>query len=237
MTISPVILNGKSITLNGTTITVDNSGQLVIDGAKISSNNLFDFKYSDYLLNDPNWVNADANNWCSSTNYPNAYEHLTDDLDGITSETETIGSYTITFYRATDGHKICLADQETTIANIFTETGVAWYYLVDTANTRFKLPRNQFGFVGIRNSVSDFVNESLPNITGKYSITACRQNELAASGALYGDDKQTGYNGGNNGRACPAYFGFDASLSSPTYQNNAPVQQRAIQTYLNFYLN
>lgn len=105
---------------------------------------LFDFKYTDYILSNPNWVNADANAWCTSTNYPNAYNHLVADQAGGTQETETIGSYTITFYRATDGHKVCLADQAETIANIFTETGVAWYYLLDTQNSRFKLPREYY---------------------------------------------------------------------------------------------
>lgn len=30
---------------------------------------------------------------------------------------------------------------------------------------------------------------------------------------------------------------MDASRSSSTYQDNAPVQQKAIQVYLNFYIN
>ena len=59
----------------------------------------------------------------------------------ITPTTETIGSYTITYYPASDGHKICLPDQETTIQNIYNESGVAWYYILDTTNQRFKLPR------------------------------------------------------------------------------------------------
>ena len=59
----------------------------------------------------------------------------------ITAETETISGTTITFYRATDGHKIVLADQESNVSAIYTATGVAWYYILDTANTRFKLPR------------------------------------------------------------------------------------------------
>ena len=54
---------------------------------------------------------------------------------------ETIGSYTINYCLAADGHKIILPDQETTAANIYNESGVAWYYILDTANQRFKLPR------------------------------------------------------------------------------------------------
>ena len=32
-------------------------------------------------------------------------------------------------------------------------------------------------------------------------------------------------------------LGFDASLSSSTYQDNAAVQQKAVQMFLEFYLN
>ena len=57
--------------------------------------------------------------------------------------TETIGSYTISYILASDGHKI--TTDETTVANIFNESGVAWYYILDKANTRFKLPRSSHG--------------------------------------------------------------------------------------------
>ena len=34
-----------------------------------------------------------------------------------------------------------MPDQETAVAAIYAESGVAWYYILDTTNTRFKLPR------------------------------------------------------------------------------------------------
>lgn len=58
-------------------------------------------------------------------------------------QSETIAGVTIQFYQAADGHKICLPDQETALTNLYNTTGVAWYYIVDTANTRFKLPRSK----------------------------------------------------------------------------------------------
>lgn len=57
-------------------------------------------------------------------------------------ETETIAGTTISYYVAADGHKIVLADQESKVAAIYAATGVAWYYILDTANQRFKLPRS-----------------------------------------------------------------------------------------------
>lgn len=56
-------------------------------------------------------------------------------------ESETIAGTTVEYYLAADGHKICLPDQETNIDAIYAATGVAWYYVLDTANQRFKLPQ------------------------------------------------------------------------------------------------
>lgn len=189
---------------------------IVTDG-KPSGLDLFDYKWSDYTLNDASWLCADTFNWQSGELYTSAYRHLVDDLkpeilyawsDGNTTiytkseapakgaytynssgdmrggtigkirfavlsfdgtilttrdnltltraassdiesvkntqveaQTETIGSNTITYYLAIDGHKIVLPDMEATVQAIYEETGVAWYYILDVANKRFKLPR------------------------------------------------------------------------------------------------
>ena len=76
------------------------------------------------------------------------------DIAGTNAETDTVDDITITFYRAEDGHKICMADQEANIQSLFDATGVAWYYILDTENKQFKLPREpkdgkyQYFFVG-----------------------------------------------------------------------------------------
>jgi len=174
-------------------------------------NNLFDFKWSDYELDDQSWVRGDTFSWQDGTVYSDAYNHLLDDytnksiaqkyivstgwtlfrysdydmigalhpyawkhestfyytdtetpttsdyaypvpsLTGLSyaisevgenaQHSDTIGSYTVLYYLTEDGHKIALPDQEATILNIYNESGVAWYYILDTTNTRFKLPR------------------------------------------------------------------------------------------------
>lgn len=102
---------------------------------------LLSFQWSDHLLNNVSWLRADTFSWQDGTVYEAAYEHLLDDITGITPTTETVGSNTITVYTATDGHKIVLADQVQTVQDIYDETGVAWYFILDTTNQRFKLPR------------------------------------------------------------------------------------------------
>ena len=95
----------------------------------------------DHEVDDTSWLRADTYSWQDGTVYSRVYDHLVEDIDGETATTETIGSYTITYYLASDGHKIILPDQETTAVNIYNSTGSAWYYILDTDNTRFKLPR------------------------------------------------------------------------------------------------
>lgn len=102
---------------------------------------LFDNKWTDYQLSNQSWLRADTFSWNSGSVYSDAYNHLVADISGVNSTTETVGSYTITYYPASDGHKIIMPNQETTATNIYNESGVAWYYILDTTNTRFKLPR------------------------------------------------------------------------------------------------
>lgn len=156
--------------------------------------------------------------------------------DTISNLSTTFSRYSsfdevITYYKSTDGHKICLATQENNVNTIFTNTGIAWYYILDESNTRFKLPRTKFGFVGYRDTVGKYVPESLPNIKGKFT----NENTATAEGCFYktDGDRQPGRNGNDSYND---WFYFDASRSSSTYQDNAPVQQRATQMYLYFYV-
>lgn len=56
---------------------------------------------------------------------------------------ETIDGTTIEFIVADDGHRICLPDQEANIIHVYNRTGYANYYILDTENKQFKLPRKQ----------------------------------------------------------------------------------------------
>lgn len=213
--------SGKFLTTNGTAASWE----------KVLTHNLFDFKWTDHLINDQSWLRADNFTWQDGTVYIESYNHLVDDIDGITADTETIGSYLVTFYRATDGHKIVLADQETIVDNIYSETGIAWYYILDIANTRYKLPRTKFGFEGLRTDVGDLIEAGLPNITGTFGPVG--QSGTVATGAF-----SKGSNAGplaNSGDNDPSIT-FDASRSNPTYGNSDTVQEQATQMYLYFYV-
>lgn len=170
-------------------------------------------------------------------------------LDGDVKEIEpgnassdTIGDVTITYYKSVNGLKICLPDQSDAIEQLYDNTGVAWYYIIDTENKRFKLPRSKWNFVGSRGNVGDYVDETLPNITGNteestgtYLQSDGNSSQNAGNGALFYKEVGTATsNSGTGGKFVTV--GFDASRSSSAYQDNAPVQQRATEMYLYFFM-
>lgn len=202
---------------------------------------LFDFKWSDHLVNQQEWLRADTFTWHDGTVYQNAYQHLVDDIDGKTAQTETIAGTTITFYLADDGHKIVDSSQEANVGQIFLDTGVAWYYILDQTNTRFKLPRTEFGFVGVRGNVGDYVKAGLPNITGTIEHVLGDRTGISSANAFSGS-ASIGTNGNNRSWNDGVIWfprtkvTFNASNSNSIYGSSTTVQSPATQMYLYFYV-
>lgn len=219
-----------SFTLNqasGDTIELDAGG----GGGSSYHPDLFDVKWADHICNDVQWLRADTFSWQSGAVYQAAYQHLEDDIDGKTLQSETIAGITIQFYLADDGHKICPASEESNVASIYSATGVAWYYIIDTANTRFKLPRTQFAFTGIRSDVGAFVEAGLPNITGTFNQSA--YSNIVATGAFGTTSKSGKCSSGSDSKPTGT---FDASRCSSIYGNSDTVQPKATEMYLYFYV-
>lgn len=159
---------------------------------------------------------------------------------------ETIEGITIAYRLAQDGHKITKYD--TDAVAIYEATGVAWYYILDTINKRFKLPRTKWGFTGLRDSVGGYVpqNVLLPNITGYATFSANGSSDYLmgitnTNGALYGStdvSSSSGCGGGNNHSGAKR-LRLDASRSSSVYSGNGTntlIQPRGTQMYLYFYV-
>ena len=119
------------------------NGKLIAGGRQCMP--LLSFVWADHILDEVSWLRADTFSWHTGNEttgmYPAVYQHLATDIDGKTLQSETVGSTTIQFYLADDGHKICPASEENNVMAIYNATGVAWYYIIDTVNERFKLPR------------------------------------------------------------------------------------------------
>ena len=158
-------------------------------------------------------------------------------LLGPASSTETVSGHTITYYTAEDGHKIVLASQESTVLDIYNSTGVAWYYIFDEENVRFKLPRTKFGFTGLRDTVGKYVPETLPNASGHFLLVAGASIDEASLSGVFSmpvKNKTATQTGGAYASTGPVEFNLSGSSSA--YQDSAPVQQRATQMYLYFFV-
>ena len=68
----------------------------------------------------------------------------------VTPTTETVAGYTLTVYTGHSGKKIVGQVDEADVASIYNATGVAWYYVIDLNNKRFKLPRSKHEHYGDR---------------------------------------------------------------------------------------
>ncbi|MCM1497271.1 MAG: collagen-like protein [Clostridium sp.] len=157
------------------------------------------------------------------------------DLKELTFQLSLSPSWTpyknmVSYRRTPKGYKIAEGSQNSYIDKIYNDEGVSWYYMIDGTNQRFKLPRSKYNVVGIRNGAGDYVDESLPNLTGEVYCDA------GVSGAQGVFQVLPNPYGGETTGAYSNRIGFDASLFSSTYQDNAPVQQRATEAYLYFYV-
>ena len=152
-----------------------------------------------------------------------------------TSTTETISGVQIKYFLASDGHKICLQTQEANLSSLYENKGVAWYYILDPENKRFKLPRTKFGFTGLRDTVGNYVPAGLPNITANFN--AYSYGSGGGSGAVTSAiGTPNTLAGGSQSSYNFNIFAIDASRSSSTYGASNTVQPRATQMYLYFYV-
>ena len=229
------LVSGTNIkTVNGNSLL--GAGDITISGGGYHPD-LFTWQWADHELNDVQWLRADTFSWQSGSVYQAAYQHLADDITGKTLQSETISGITIRFYLAEDGHKICPASQESNVAAIYNATGVAWYYIIDTTNRRFKLPRTKFGFTGIRNGVGGYVEAGLPNITGSFTGGSNYISGHIEPDGAFSSISDTGNVDPYDGRThANKNISFSASRSSSIYGNSDTVQPKATEMYLYFYV-
>lgn len=223
---------------DGVTTSLDLSGTLSAIYPAQYRPPLFQAVWSDHLINEVSWLRADTFSWQNGNVYSAAYAHLVTEFD-ITKpiEVDTINGISIYYRTSADGHKIVLADGEQDVINLYNATGVAWYYILDTKNQRFKLPRTKYGFTGYRDTVGKYVAPGLPNITGNfYGIGDYVVNSLVASGAFSAGSNVSRRDAAQQDTHSYPSINFSASNSNSIYGNSATVQPPATQMYLYFYV-
>lgn len=208
---------------------------------------LFDVKWVDHLIFNISWMRADTFEWINGDIYEDAANELYNEFieatkDATPPETDEIEGISIPYWRTAKGYKIVnyggenSEERESLLQQLYDKTGIAWYYMIDsTGQKRFKLPRTKYGFSGIRSGAGNFIPESLPNITGTFGSKGLTDGELTATGAFktVGMTKTTSTSYSSQQQQ---QFGFDASLVSKAYQNEANVQEKSTEGCLYFYL-
>ena len=90
------------------------------------------------------WVDSMQWSWHSGAIFIAAYSLLLEEYNSseavVTSD--TINDITIPYKLTPNGYKIVAASDADKVAQLFSSTGTAWYYIIDTTNEYFKLPRN-----------------------------------------------------------------------------------------------
>lgn len=178
-----------------------------------SGYNLFDLKYSDHILADNEAKGFERlGSYAYKTGvagsrygYPDFYNKCVAEKIAGTETTITVGDYSFTGYKNANGHIFFDIADKDTVDNIYTSTGKAWYYGVDTANERIFLPRVKNALVGM----TDIANTSavvpnsknpMPTFTVHNDLSAVGNlHTFSVSGSPFNQVHWNGRQGNNNG--------------------------------------
>ena len=127
--------------------------------------------WSDHILNDASYLRADTFSWHNGEIFVTAYNILLSEFNSDKCVEEVEGN--VTYKRTPSGFKIADIAQHENVLTTFTMTGKSWFYVLDIEQQRFKLPRTQYSFTGIRDTVGGDVQAGLPSLshTHTYSST------------------------------------------------------------------
>ena len=182
--------------------------------------NLFDTKITDHILTGDEALGWALQGSLVTMTYPDAVNRI--------KELYTAGTDTtyrgISCKKTTDGRYIADISQKTAIDTVYSETGIADFYILDSTNNQFYLPRNKY-FMQLTDSptlLNNYNEAGLPNITGKTGNLNINGYDQNFEGALFGSDLngKSAAGSGNYGTR----INIDASRSSSVYGNSDTVQ-------------
>lgn len=228
-------------------VATSNSEDVQID-TQVRLNNPFSLfmpYWSPIELNNLSWLRSNKQ-WNNGSVYTSAYSFLVQKFNSGTEKTETIAGVSVTYRLADNGMKI-ITDKSKYDA-LISASGSAWFFVLDTANTRFILPYTN-GFMQFGNELGKFTEAGLPNIYGNGIIRNFSSNNPADYGAAVGFDSYVGalkahikgypavpVTPSTAQRTGDAGLEFDASKSNPIYSKSDTVQPNSITGYLYFYV-
>ena len=180
---------------------------------------LFDTKLTDRILTGDEAVGWALQGSLITMTYPDAVNKIKELYAGGTDTTFR----GISCKKTTDGRYIADISQKTAIDNLFNTTGVADFYILDSTNSEFYLPRNNWFLQAGSDTgaVNNYNAPGLPGISG--NIGKFDVYEGYASGCFtikntsHGDTRE-------QWEGTVADIGFNASQSSSVYGASSSVQ-------------
>lgn len=119
-----------------------NELEYVFDGLKTGLPLFWCFYHRNTILH-PSYIQAEQFSWHAGAIFVTAYNTLESEYNNESSveKNEQINGISLTYKLTPSGYKICNADQQQNIINIFNAAGQADFFIIDTVNKFFKLPR------------------------------------------------------------------------------------------------
>lgn len=225
---SPIALNCKSITF---TNYYDSYSYTSSSGIVYGSN---DGTNWDELTTYTNTISSVNAKWDINLNNNNFYKYYKILCTGTTGNsywaftqctlnaTKLVAQ--ITYKKTPKEYYIADASQEQGILNLYNTLGVAWYYILDTENTRFKLPRTRYGFIGLRDAAGKYVSENSTIPIEGYGTSGSALGSVTEGKLIVG----SGFIEGSEVLESLRAAGQEISATN--------IQQRATQMYLYFYV-
>jgi hypothetical protein len=204
---------------------------------------LFEPKWYPMKISNLSWILSDGS-WYDGDIYIGAYNKLVEAYENGTDKSDTIGGVTVSYRLSSDGLRV--TTDKSSVDSLYNATGTAWYFVIDTTNKKFVLPRSK-AFMQFGDEPGKFTEAGLPNITGELKPVA--YNTAGSGGYYIGCDTggafspkidsysafasaNLNYTSGKN-----AGGKFDASRSSPIYKDGVTtVQPNSVTGYLYFYV-
>ena len=184
---------------------------------KFAGFGLFDTKLTDHIL-----TGQDATGWALQGSLVTmTYADAVDKVKELYENGEEIEYRGVSCKRAADGRYVADITQKELIDALFADTGVADFYVLDSENSQFYLPRsNWFNQITVDTSLVNNFNEAgLPNITGYILGPA----GTSASGALT-TSPGSKIAGGSSANLREGTTYFNANLSNAIYSKSDTVQ-------------
>lgn len=196
---------------------------------------LFEPKWYPMKISNLSWILSDGS-WYDGDIYIGAYNKLVEAYENGTDTTDTIGGVTVSYHLSSDGLRV--TTDKSSVDSLYSATGTAWYFVIDTTNQKFVLPRSK-AFMQFGSEPGKFTEAGLPNITGELQMYWNGNSTVwsAAKNAFYYSSKD-----GTRARDIGSlseirdYVLMDASRSSPVYGKSPTVQPNSVTGYLYFYV-